>query len=96
MDYISSNITVYQCCDWVLLCSELLQESESTGRQQEQGRSPEQTGMYVCVEGGWGVGGCASMCVCVEVGGYVQSPEETVVCVCGGGGGACIWVCESG
>ena len=48
-DYISSSIIVYQCYDWVLLCSELLQESESTGRQQEQRQSPEETGMYVCV-----------------------------------------------
>ena len=62
-DYISSNITIYQCYDWVLLCSELLQESESTGRQQEQRQSPEDTGICVCVEVERGVGGCAFMCL---------------------------------
>ena len=46
-DYISYNIIVYQCYDWVLLCSELLQESESTGRQQEQRQFPEKTGECV-------------------------------------------------
>ena len=64
------------------MCSELLQESESTGRQEEQRQSPEETGM-VCVWRWDGVcmGGCAFMCVCVG-GGFVQSPEGKLVCVC--------------
>ena len=48
--------------DRVLLCSELLQESESTGRQQEQ-RQPEETGMCVC-GGGDGVRVDVHPCVC--------------------------------
>ena len=95
MDYINFNIIVYQCYDWVLLCSELLQESESTGRQQEQRQSPEETGMCVC-GGGDEVWVDVHPCVCVW--GYVQSPEATGVCGGVGGGGvecACIWVCVS-
>ena len=41
----------------------------------------------VCVEGGQGVGGCASMCV--YLGGWVctVSLRNWCACVCGGGGG---------
>ena len=41
----------------------LLQESESTGRQQEQKQSPKETGMCVCREGT----GCGWMCIRVYV-----------------------------
>ena len=56
------------------MCSELLQESESTGRQQEQRQSSEETGMYVCVCRWDEVWVDVHPCVCV--GGYVQSLEE--------------------
>ena len=64
----------------VLLCSELLQESESTGRQQEQRQSPEETGMCVCGGGtrcGWM---CIHVCVYRWVGMY--SLLKKLVCVC--------------
>ena len=67
------------------MCSELLQESESAGRQQEQRQSPEETGMCVC-EGGRGVGGCGSMWMCIHVcmcvGRWVLSPVKKLVSVC--------------
>ena len=56
---------MYQCYDWVLLCSKLLQESESTGRQQEQRQSPEETGMCVCVWRGDEVRVDVDPCACV-------------------------------
>ena len=81
-DYISHNIIVYQCCDWVLLCSELLQESESTGRQQEQRQSPEETG--ICVWRGTRCGWmCIHVCVCRWV--VMYCLLKKLVCVSVGG-----------
>ena len=55
----------------------LLQESESTGRQQEQKQSPKETGMCVCREGT----GCGWMCirVYVQVLRWVKASSECIV-----------------
>ena len=65
------------------MCSELLQGSESTGRQQEQRHSPEETGMCVC-EGGMG---CGWMWMCMYVGGYIVCVFRQV---CGEGEGVSV------
>ena len=73
-------------------CDGLLQESGSTGRQQEQRLSPQETGkscvdVDVCV-GGW------MCCVCVYGGGWV----DVWVCVYGVGGWmyGCVFVWVNG
>ena len=77
------------CCVLNFWCGGLLQESGSTGRQQEQRQSPQETGtscvdVDVCV-GGW------MCCVCVYGGGWVMCG-----CVCVYRGGwvmcGCVWM----